>query len=588
MNNNLLLYVHFNRNNALSDHVIYQLTHLRQNFDEIFFISNSQMDEGDLSTLRGQNLIDGFMQRENKGYDFVAWSEAMQQYGFEQLASYDSVTVMNDTCFGPVYDFEGILSKFDKDASVDFWGITNNRSHKVKPWEDREAIVLPDHIQSYFVNYKQKIVKSDAFENFWANIEVLDDVVEVIVKYETAMTSYFEAAGFKSGVVFDTRKEVWAGMLVHDFSVFNLPELLKRRIPFLKIKAFSYGGDNIYTPLVIERLKQETSFPVNLIVSHMTEVDYPDREYMLGEKTLKFTKAVSPMNQLKIGIHLHAFYLDLIPEYLDYFDQYVQNYDLYITTDTEEKYEEILKNYPLPQIKQVLVTGNKGRDVLPWMQIADSMTDYDLCGHFHTKKSKDNDWIVGESWRRDIEYSLLKPAQAIFQEFEKNPKLGLMIADVPSFFEHFYGPTYITERDIWPDMQEIWQKINFENPKELQQKDSYVMSYGTMIWYRPEALTNLLAVDIQAAVPQEPLPYNSILHAFERLLVYVSWANGYDFRISQIQTNNGFVANFSANRLLRSVETDLTQTRLRDVVKMMLKKIKVIIAYRLKLNKKNK
>ena len=31
MNNNLLLYVHFNRNNALSDHVIYQLTHLRQN-----------------------------------------------------------------------------------------------------------------------------------------------------------------------------------------------------------------------------------------------------------------------------------------------------------------------------------------------------------------------------------------------------------------------------------------------------------------------------------------------------------------------------------------------------------------------------
>ncbi len=96
-----------------------------------------------------------------------------------------------------------------------------------------------------------------------------------------------------------------------------------------------------------------------------------------------------------------------------------------------------------------------------------------------------------------------------------------MIADVPSFFEHFYGPTYITERDIWPDMQEIWQKIDFENSKELKQKDSYVMSYGTMIWYRPQALNNLLNVNIQADVPEEPLPYNSILHAFERLLVYV-------------------------------------------------------------------
>ncbi|XOW23631.1 hypothetical protein QK911_02680 [Lactococcus lactis] len=44
---------------------------------------------------------------------------------------------------------------------------------------------------------------------------------------------------------------------------------------------------------MIERLKQETSFPVKLIVNHMTEVDYPDREYMLEEKTLKFTKEVS-------------------------------------------------------------------------------------------------------------------------------------------------------------------------------------------------------------------------------------------------------------------------------------------------------
>ncbi|TKV25280.1 lipopolysaccharide biosynthesis protein, partial [Citrobacter sp. TBCS-11] len=69
-------------------------------------------------------------------------------------------------------------------------------------------------------------------------------------------------------------------------------------------------------------------------------------------------------SNLKIAIHLHAFYLDLIPEYLDYFDKYVQNYDLFITTDTKDKYEQIIKSYPLNQIKKVLVTGNKGRDVL--------------------------------------------------------------------------------------------------------------------------------------------------------------------------------------------------------------------------------
>lgn len=103
---------------------------------------------------------------------------------------------------------------------------------------------------------------------------------------------------------------------------------------------------------------------------------------------------------------------------------------------------------------------------------------------------------------------------------------------------------------------------------------------------RPQASEQLIVLILNHRSRKNLFP-NSILHAFERLLVYTSWANGYDFRISQIQTNNGFVANF-LNRLLRSVETDLTQTKLRDLVKMIFKKIKVIIAYRLKIGKKNK
>lgn len=581
MNKRILLYVHFNKNNELSEHVTYQLQHIRPLFEHIFFISNSILSDKDLTFLKKNGIIDQFMQRENKGYDFLAWAEAMKTFGFDKLTSYDSVTVMNDTCFGPVYDFEAPFLSFDSDSNVDFWGITNNRSHKVKPWEDKAAIILPDHIQSYFVSYKKNLVSHPAFEDFWTNIEVLNDVVEVIVKYETAMTKYFEDAGFKSAVLFDTRKEKWNGMMVHDFSVFNLPELLRRHIPFLKIKAFSYGAENPHVPLVVERLTQESKYPVSYIINHMTWVDYPDREYMLPYKTSNFAVENNLSSNLKVGIHLHAFYLDLIPEYFNYFEKYIGKYELYITTDTEEKRQQILEEYPLPQIKAVLAVGNVGRDVLPWMKVAEQMEGYDICGHFHTKKSKDNDWIVGETWRRDLENSLLKPAQKIFQSFEKNPQLGLMIADVPSFFNHFYGPTYITERDIWGHMKKLWDQIDFKEAKELEQKDSYVMSYGTMIWYRPEALKNLLNLDFTDKIPEEPLPYNSILHAFERLLVYVSWANGYDFKISQIQSNSGFVANYSANRLLRSIETDLTQTKLRDLIKMIFHKLKVIIKYRI-------
>ena len=111
--NRLLLYVHFNRNNQLSEHVLYQLQQLRHNFEEIYFISNSKMTDGDFVRLTDSKLADGFLQRENVGYDFAAWAEAMKHYGFDKLANYDSVTIMNDTCFGPVYDFSKTIEQME-------------------------------------------------------------------------------------------------------------------------------------------------------------------------------------------------------------------------------------------------------------------------------------------------------------------------------------------------------------------------------------------------------------------------------------------------------------------------------------------
>lgn len=54
----------------------------------------------------------------------------MKSVGFENISHFDSVTVMNDTCFGPLWDIKDYYSKFELDDSVDFWGLTNNRETK--------------------------------------------------------------------------------------------------------------------------------------------------------------------------------------------------------------------------------------------------------------------------------------------------------------------------------------------------------------------------------------------------------------------------------------------------------------------------
>ena len=96
----LLLYVHFNKFDSLSSHVLYQLEHIRPLFSNVLFISNSQLNNQTIAELKQNKLIDDFIQRENSGFDFAAWRDGMLEIGFDELTRYDSVTVMNDTCFG--------------------------------------------------------------------------------------------------------------------------------------------------------------------------------------------------------------------------------------------------------------------------------------------------------------------------------------------------------------------------------------------------------------------------------------------------------------------------------------------------------
>ena len=60
------------------------------------------------------------------------------------------------------------------------------------------------------------------------------------------------------------------------------------------------------------------------------------------------------------------------------------------------------------------------------------------------------------------------------------------------------------------------------------------MPYGTMFWYRPEALKPLFDLNLtEQDFPEEPLPVDgTIAHAIERLPVYIAWSQGYDFRIA--------------------------------------------------------
>ncbi|HHF7012733.1 alpha-L-Rha alpha-1,3-L-rhamnosyltransferase [Streptococcus mutans] len=518
----LLLYVHFNKYNRVSSHVYYQLTQMRPLFSRVVFITNSHLSQENQDKLRSQKLMDDFLQRENIGFDFAAWRDGMNHIGFDNLDSYDIVTVMNDTCFGPLWDVKEHYLSYEKQDEIDFWGLTNNRATKQ----------FKEHIQSYFITFKKAVIQSEAFHNFWENIQNHADIQRVIDDYETQVTTTLLDAGFQYDVVFDTTKEDASHMLHADFSYYNPTAILNHRVPFIKVKAID--NNQHITPYLLNDIQKNSTYPIDLIVSHMSEINYPDFSYLLGHKYVKKRERVDLKNQ-KVAVHLHVFYVDLLEEFLTAFKQFHFSYDLFITTDSDDKKAEIEEVLSAnSQEAQVFVTGNIGRDVLPMLKLKNYLSTYDFVGHFHTKKSKEADFWAGQSWREELIDMLVKPADNILAQLQQNPKIGLVIADMPTFFRYNKIVDAWNEHLIAPEMNTLWQKMGMTKKIDFNAFHTFVMSYGTFVWFKYDALKPLFDLNLtDDDVPEEPLPQNSILHAIERLLIYIAWNEHYDFRISK-------------------------------------------------------
>ena len=523
----LLLYVHFNKYNRISSHVYYQLTKMRQIFSNVVFISNISVSDKDYQKLVDLHLVDNFIQRENIGFDFAAWRDGMTAVGFEELATYDSVTIMNDTCFGPLWDIKDYYLEYESDDSVDFWGLTNNRATP----KSRYTQGFREHIQSYFITFKKSVIVSPEFKNFWENVKNYTNVQDVIDNYETQVTTKFLDAGFNYKVIFNTVNEDASHMLHADFSFYHPTAILSHRVPFIKVKAID--NNQHITPYLLDEITKQSDYPVDLIISHMSEINFPDFKYLLARKYVKEIPAVSLADK-KIAVHLHVFYVDLLEDFLDAFENFHFVYDLFITTDNATKKQEIesiLRSNG--KDAQIFVTGNVGRDVLPMLKLKDYLSDYDYIGHFHTKKSKEADFWAGESWLNELIDMLIKPADNILANFD-NDKLGIVIADIPTFFRFNKIVDAWNEHLIAPAMNDLWQQMGMTKAIDFNNFHNFVMSYGTYVWFKYDALKPLFDLGLtDEDVPAEPLPQNSILHAIERLLIYIAWNEHYDFRISK-------------------------------------------------------
>lgn len=157
----------------------------------------------------------------------------------------------------------------------------------------------------------------------------------------------------------------------------------------------------------------------------------------LGHAWLQATRdalqpvAAHPTQPTRPYAVVHAWYTEVLGELLQALRDSGLAWRTIITTSPERERAVRICLAAMAFDAEVAVFENRGRDVLPFLQVADHLLDesVDVVLKLHTKRSAHR--RDGDTWRREVVDKLLAPERAgrIFEAFQHDSALGLVAAE---------------------------------------------------------------------------------------------------------------------------------------------------------------
>lgn len=225
------------------------------------------------------------------------------------------------------------------------------------------------------------------------------------------------------------------------------------------------------------------------------------------------------------AICLHLFYPDLIDELATWTRPLTAGAaPLDVVLSLPEAWSASDVARALEQIKPIrtLLTPNRGRDVLPFMQVAREAEQmgYRYGCKVHSKKSAHV--TGGEKWRTSIYAALLSPERAgeAGRVFSQQPRCGVYAPD--DMIKSCRDAS--TMRDNLDNLARIFDVIG----GSVSQLDKFVA--GTMFWFRFDAMKPFLdrRFDTHWFGPELGAIDGTMAHSFERMMVHFAKIAGYE------------------------------------------------------------
>ena len=189
--------------------------------------------------------LGGFYVRANHGFDFAAWCHVHSLIE-PQLQSCERLLITNDSIVGPLG--EGQLERAwarVQASEADVVGLTESTSPR-------------RHLQSFFLVFQRRALRSRALANFWRDVRSLPSKQLVIDFYETFLTHRLRTAGLVCQPLFALSS--LSAPATNDI-YYRWTELLKHDFPYIKasvLEEFWSSGD--VTKLVPAPIREEYEF----------------------------------------------------------------------------------------------------------------------------------------------------------------------------------------------------------------------------------------------------------------------------------------------------------------------------------------
>ncbi|MEO6700897.1 MAG: glycoside hydrolase family 99-like domain-containing protein, partial [Jatrophihabitantaceae bacterium] len=228
----------------------------------------------------------------------------------------------------------------------------------------------------------------------------------------------------------------------------------------------------------------------------------------------------------RLGVLIHAFYADLMPELLTELAAIPVQFDLIVTNATGGPLRLDLAALANLRNHVILDVDNHGRDIWPMVQVVNAglLDPYEIVLKLHTKRSE---WRAGhaelsgtgEQWRAGLIESLLGSSdnvQAILGAFAEDPDLGVVTAPGSLLGPEFWGGDLELTR-------ELLRRIELPlNPPTLK------FPAGSFYWVRAFVLQGLRSLQLTEADFEKELGQvdATTAHAIERSIGILSTEAG--------------------------------------------------------------